>query len=245
MSHISENVRAVRKVISESAKKAGRDPAEIKLIGVTKTVDTSRINELLAAGVTEIGENRVQDMLPKYEYFFDREIRPREWHFIGHLQRNKVKFIVGKVDLIHSVDSLALAEEINKRAETLDIVQKILIEVNISSESSKFGIPPSEILELAKKLEKLRFLRLSGLMCVAPFVENAEENRGNFTKMRNLSVDIQERCHYDTISRESSFELSMGMTGDYSVAVEEGATMIRIGTALFGERIKTEQEVLI
>ncbi|MCL1878162.1 MAG: YggS family pyridoxal phosphate-dependent enzyme [Defluviitaleaceae bacterium] len=234
--NISENVARVREVISASAKKAGRDPAEIKIIGVTKTVGVSRINELLEAGVMEIGENRVQDFLPKYEYFFDKEIRPHKWHFIGHLQRNKVKYIIDKVDLIHSVDSIALAEEINKRAEAIGKVQNILVEINISNESSKFGISPDEILAFAKNLEKSRFLRLSGLMCVAPFVENAEENRVFFTKMQNLSVDIQEVYQYDTNSTKLSFDLSMGMTGDYGVATECGATMLRIGTALFGER---------
>lgn len=232
---IKENVVGVRRQISDACKKSGRDPAEIKLIGVTKTVDTARINELLEAGVAEIGENRVQDLLPKYEYFAEKEIRPREWHFIGHLQRNKVKFIIDKVDLIHSVDSLALAEEINKRAGAIKKIQKILLEINISGEASKFGIPPEDILKIAKTLEGMPFVQLSGIMCVAPFVENAEENRVFFTKMRKLSVDIQEVCHYDTNPIGLSFDLSMGMTGDYSVAIEEGATMIRIGTALFGE----------
>ncbi|MCL2357048.1 MAG: YggS family pyridoxal phosphate-dependent enzyme [Defluviitaleaceae bacterium] len=235
---IAENVARVRLEISEAAKKVGRDPAEIRLVGVTKTVGVEQISELLATGVTEIGENRVQDFLPKYEYFAEQELRPEKWHFIGHLQRNKVKFIVGKVDLIHSVDSIALAEEINKRAEALQTVQKILLEVNISNEQSKFGIRPEEVLKIAKNVEKMKNLQISGLMCVAPFVQNPEENRKYFTNMKNLSVDIQSNDRYDTILGGLSAELSMGMTGDFDVASQEGATMIRLGTALFGERAR-------
>jgi hypothetical protein len=237
---IKENIAAVRKVITASAKKSGRDPSEIKIIGVTKTVDVSRINELLTAGVAEIGENRVQDFLPKYEYFKEKELKPASYHFIGHLQRNKVKFIIDKVDLIHSVDSVSLAEEINKRAESIKKVQKILLEINISGESSKYGIPPSDILKVAENVANMRHVALSGIMCVAPFVENPEDNRVFFTKMRKLSVDIEKNYLYYTkqqsLSNGKSMEISMGMTGDFSVAIEEGATMVRIGTALFGER---------
>ncbi|MCL2217665.1 MAG: YggS family pyridoxal phosphate-dependent enzyme [Defluviitaleaceae bacterium] len=227
---IHENVAAIRGQIAASAKKSGRDPNDIKLIGVTKTIDVSRIKELLVAGVGDIGENRVQEFLPKYEI-----LKPEKpiWHFIGHLQRNKVKFIADKVDLIHSVDSMALAEEIDRQAKKFNRVINILLEVNIAGEISKFGIPPCEILESAKNLVKLPNVRLSGLMCVAPFVENAEENRRFFEKMRNLRLDIQRNCIYYT----NRLELSMGMTCDYSVAIEEDATMIRIGTALFGSRM--------
>jgi pyridoxal phosphate enzyme (YggS family) len=231
---IKENVAAIREAISASAKKSGRDPSEIKLIGVTKTVCTTRINELLAAGVTDIGENRVQDFLPKYEFFSEKEMRPAEWHFIGHLQRNKVKFIVDKVNLIHSVDSLPLAQEINRRCEQIGKTMNILAEINISGECSKFGIPPDEILKFAKNLANMRSVRLSGLMCVPPFVENPEKNRGFFSEMRKLIVDIQKISIYDT----KIIELSMGMSGDFAVAIEEGATMVRIGTSLFGERPK-------
>ncbi|MDR0273293.1 MAG: YggS family pyridoxal phosphate-dependent enzyme [Clostridiales bacterium] len=227
---IKNNVMSIREQIYASAKKSARDPSEIKLIGVTKTVGTSQIKELLAAGITEIGENRVQDFLPKYEFFSqESEMRPREWHFIGHLQRNKVKYIIDKVDLIHSVDSIQLAEEINRRAKQAGKIVKILAEVNISGESSKFGIPPSEILKFAENLANMRAVSLCGLMCMAPFVENPEENRVFFTKMRKLNVDIQTECLYDT----RMVELSMGMSNDFSIAIEEGATIIRIGTALF------------
>jgi pyridoxal phosphate enzyme (YggS family) len=229
---IRENVEAARRVIADSAKKSGRDPAEIRLIGVTKTVDTTRIKELLAAGVTQIGENRVQDFLPKYEFFQKEETKPSEWHFIGHLQRNKVKFIADKVDFIHSVDSLPLALEINRRCEQIGKVMKIMVEINISGEASKFGISPQEILKFAENLANMRSVRLCGLMCVAPFVENPEKNRVFFSNMKKLSVDIQNVYHY----YEIPIELSMGMSGDFAVAIEEGATMVRLGTSLFGER---------
>ena len=231
--NINENVAAIREVISASAKKSNRDPSKIKLIGVTKTVDTMRIKELLAAGVTEIGENRVQDFLPKYDFFspahLKSEIQPSMWHFIGHLQRNKVKFIVNKVDLIHSVDSLPLAEEINKYSEKSNVVSNILAEINISGEPSKYGIPPCEILKFVKSLANMRFVKLCGLMCMAPFVENPEKNRVFFNEMRKILVDINMRSIYYLALEE----LSMGMSNDFSVAIEEGAAMIRIGTALF------------
>ncbi|MCL2048000.1 MAG: YggS family pyridoxal phosphate-dependent enzyme [Defluviitaleaceae bacterium] len=236
---IYENVNAIRQQIAASARKAGRKPEEIKLIGVTKTICTSRISELLAAGVEIIGENRVQELLPKYEFFQKERIRPREWHFIGHLQKNKVKYIVDKVDLIHSVDSLDLALEINKRGEQIGKVVNILAEINIAGESSKHGIEPSEALEFAESLVNMRFVRLSGLMCIPPFVENAEDNRVFFRNLREIVGGI-DKIFLDTKSischNEKPLELSMGMSADFSVAIEEGATMIRLGTALFGER---------
>jgi len=227
---IYENVAKIRETIAASAKKSGRDPQDIKLIGVTKTIELPQIKELIAADVTDIGENRVQEFLPKYEALNTENIN---WHFIGHLQRNKVKFIADKVDLIHSVDSLPLAQEINRCAEKYGRIINILVEINIAEEFSKFGISSDEILEFIKNLVKLPNIRFSGLMCIPPFVENAEKNRRFFENLRNLQLDIQGACLYDT----TRFELSMGMTGDYSVAIEEGATMVRIGTALFGVRI--------
>lgn len=229
---IRENVAAIREMISSSAKKAGRDPSEIKLIGVTKTVDVPRIKDLLAEGVSIVGENRVQDFLPKYEEFQKLEIRPDEWHFIGHLQRNKVKFIADKVDLIHSVDSLSLAHEINRHGEKIGKIINILVEINIASEKSKFGIPPDEIFKFIEDLANMQFIRLSGIMCVAPFVEIADENRIYYARMSKIIVDINSKCVYHT----KVVDLSMGMTADFATAIEEGATMVRIGTALFGER---------
>ena len=229
---IAENVRKIREEIAETAKKCGRNPSEINLIGVTKTVGTEKIKQLLNAGVTTLGENRVQEFLPKYEEL-SKLPNPPEWHFIGHLQKNKVKYIINKVTLIHSVDSISLAQEINKQAEKIGKVVNILAEVNIAEEFSKFGIPPQQILKFVNDLKDLRNVQLKGLMCVPPFVENAHENRLNFGKMRNLQVDILKESLYSTKLKE----LSMGMSGDYLVAIEEGATMVRLGTALFGERI--------
>jgi len=229
---IAENVKEVREKIEIAAKKSGRESNKVALIGVTKTVQTPQIKELLASNVKVLGENRVQEFLPKYEVLSREMSAPPEWHFIGHLQRNKVKYIIDKVDLIHSVDSIELAQEINKQAQRFGKIMQFLAEVNIAKEPSKFGICPDQILEVAKKLVNMRHVRLAGLMCVAPFVENGEENRQNFKKMRNLLLDIQRKGLYDTEIQE----LSMGMTGDYEVAIEEGATMVRLGTALVGSR---------
>jgi len=223
---IEKNVAEIRKNIASAAMKSGRYPEDIKLIGVTKTIEISKINELLVAGVKDIGENRVQEFLPKYEAL--NAIKPT-WHFIGHLQRNKVKYIADKVDLIHSVESLSLAQEIDKCAAKHNRVIDFLVEVNIGMEASKFGVSPDDVLGFVEKLLRFPNIRFAGLMCIAPFVENPEENRLLFGKMRNLRVDITRHLLYDT----PPLTLSMGMTGDYVVAIEEGATMIRIGTALF------------
>ena len=228
---LSRNVETVRSHIAEAAKKSGREAESITLVGVTKTIEPARIKELIAAGVSDIGENKVQEFLPKYEELTEGDASACNWHFIGHLQRNKVKFIADKVCLIHSLDSLSLAEEINKRGEKLGKKINILIEVNIAEEPSKHGISPNKVFEFAEMLVKMPFLSPTGLMCVAPFVSNQEENRVHFERMRNLLVDINRKCIYYEMS-----ELSMGMTLDYPVAIEEGATYVRVGTALFGSR---------
>jgi len=229
---IAENVNKIHKEIAETAQQCGRTPDGITLLGVTKTIETERIKQLLNAGVTTLGENRVQEFLPKYEALSILP-NPPEWHFIGHLQKNKVKYIIDKVTLIHSVDSIGLAQEINKQAKKIGIVMNILVEVNIAEEFSKFGIAPQQILKFVNHLKDLHNVQLKGLMCVPPFVENAQENRLNFRKMRNLQVDIQGKSLYST---ELDI-LSMGMSGDYLVAIEEGATIVRLGTALFGDRV--------
>jgi len=214
MAHIKQNVARIMSVISE---------AGATLVGVTKSLSVETIRELAQAGLTCFGENRVQEFLPKYEALAD--IQPT-WHFIGHLQRNKVKFIIDKVAMIHSVDSLSLAQEINKRAAQVGRIMDILIEVNIAGEDTKQGVPPTEAKSLARELAQLSNIHVKGLMCIAPFVENAEDNRIHFRNMRNLLVDINaEHPHNLT-------ELSMGMSGDYYIAIHEGSTMVRIGTAL-------------
>ena len=223
MVKIRQNLAIINKEIAAAAKKSGRSPEDVKLMGVTKSINSNIILQLISAGVTCLGENRVQDFLPKYE-----TLGHLEWHFIGHLQRNKVKFIIDKVAMIHSLDSLALAQEINKRAAQANRVMDVLIEVNIADEASKHGVTPQEAVILAADILALKNIRLKGLMCMAPFVENPEENRIHFKNTRNLLIDINARHPHNLR------ELSMGMSGDYAIAIEEGSTMVRIGTALVG-----------
>ena len=230
MGIINENVSNIRARIARAALKAGRRPEDITLIGVTKTIDIPRIGELLDCGVNALGENRVQELLQKYDSFTDRAVPP-SWHLIGHLQTNKVKYIVDKVTMIHSVDSIKLAEEINRRAKNIDRRIDILIEVNAGGEESKFGIEPKDVDKFSGEIVKFTNIRLKGLMTVAPFVEKGEENREIFQKMRHLVIDIAGK-----MGNNEKTEISMGMTNDYEVAIEEGATMIRVGTALFGAR---------
>jgi len=230
MEDIAANVSTINNAISAAAKKSGRSLEDIQLIGVTKTVGVDRIRQLVQAGVNCLGESRVQEFLPKYAALQLPPISVPTWHFIGHLQRNKVKFVIDKVAMIHSVDSLALAQEIDKRACNAGIIKDILVEVNIASESSKHGIIPDNTVEFVDELGALSNICVKGLMCIAPFVENPEDNRQNFKKMRNLLLDINSSHSHN----HSLTELSMGMSGDYTVAIEEGATMVRIGTALVG-----------
>jgi hypothetical protein len=230
---IKKNAEEIRKIISEAAEKSGRTLSDITLIGVTKTVPLPQIRDLLNAGITHLGENRVQDFLPKFLALSEQK---PAWHFIGTLQRNKTKQIIDKVTLIHSVDSIPLAMEINKRAREINRTADILIEINIANEPTKHGIPAEKANEFSKHIFELSNTRLRGLMCVAPFVENSEKNRLFFAKMRDLSLNIF-TCNRIDITNELNynsppFELSMGMSNDYRTAVEEGATMVRIGTAL-------------
>ncbi|MCL2202340.1 MAG: YggS family pyridoxal phosphate-dependent enzyme [Defluviitaleaceae bacterium] len=223
------NVEKVRENIATAAHKSGREASDITLIGVTKTVGVQRIRELIQAGVTHLGENRVQEFLPKY---VELSTQNPTWHFIGHLQRNKVKQVVDKVSLIHSIDNMDLILEVNKRAEIIKKRVDVLLEINIANEPSKYGILPENAKEMAKRMFELTYVNFRGIMCVAPFVENGEKNRSLFKKMRKISVDIAEFIPYTARPPE----ISMGMSGDYCVAIEEGATMVRIGTALVGDR---------
>ncbi len=224
---IKENIDAVNKRISAAAEKSGRKREDILLLAVSKTVDIPRMNEALSAGLSEFGENKPQEINRKYY-----EIENVKWHQIGHLQTNKVKYIIDKVCLIHSLDSLKLAEEISKRAKAAGITMDVLIEINIAGEESKHGIAPEKAEELALEVSRLDNIRVCGLMTVAPFVEDSEENRGHFARMRKLFVDIRDK-NYNNIDMRY---LSMGMTNDYEVAVEEGANIVRIGTGIFGAR---------
>ena len=225
---ICENIRQVEQNIADSCEKAGRDSAEVTLIAVSKTKPVPALREAQEAGARDFGENKVQEIMDKIPQL-PSDIR---WHMIGHLQRNKVKYIVDKVYLIHSVDSLRLAEEISKEALKKQVDVNILVEVNVAQEESKFGTTTAEAIALVEDIAKLPAIHIKGLMTIAPFVENAEENREYFRKLKQLSVDIMHK-NIDNVSMNI---LSMGMTGDYQVAVEEGATYVRVGTGIFGER---------
>lgn len=225
---VKENLENVRENIKKACEKAGRDVSEVTLIAVSKTKPVPMLQEAYDAGSRDFGENKVQEIMDKYPVL-PQDIR---WHMIGHLQRNKVKYIVDKVCLIHSVDSLRLAEEISSQAEKKKVEVDILVEVNIAHEESKFGTSREEAISLVEEISKLPHIHVKGLMTIAPFVENPEDNRKYFRQIKELSVDIMKK-NIDNVSMEI---LSMGMTGDYMVAVEEGATMVRVGTGIFGER---------
>lgn len=227
-SSIEQNIIDVKKKINEAALKSGRNPDEILLLAVSKTIDVPKIKEAVNCGLNSLGENRVQEIMEKYEPMGEGI----NWHLIGHLQTNKVKYIIDKVCLIHSVESLKLAEEINKRAEKAGVVMDILVEVNMADEESKFGIKPKDCENFIRQLSLLKNINVKGLMTVAPFTENPEENRIYFKEMKKLLIDINNK----KIDNINMTELSMGMTGDYCVAIEEGATIVRVGTGIFGER---------
>ena len=229
MDSIKQNLIDIQENIALAAHKSGRKPEDITLVGVTKTIPTKHIQEALTLGVTHFGENRVQELLPKYEFFGEK---PPLWHMIGHLQSNKVKSIIDKVELIHSLDSLRLAEEINKRAAQHNLKADVLIEINIAEEDTKQGVTVENANILLEQMTQLPNICTRGLMCIAPYVENSEQNRIYFEKMHKLFIDIQSRCLHNVDMRF----LSMGMTGDYEVAIEEGANIIRVGTGLFGDR---------
>lgn len=226
--YLKENFQSVEARIQAACDRAGRSRKEVTLIAVSKTKPVEMLQTIYDAGSRDFGENKVQEMCDKIEQL-PTDIR---WHMIGHLQTNKVKYIVGRVSLIHSVDSLHLAQEIEKQAAKLDVIVPILIEVNIAEEESKFGIHKEETISLVREVATLPHIRIQGLMTIAPYVENPEDNRACFRGIKQLSVDIA-RENIDNVSMDC---LSMGMTGDYEVAIEEGATMVRVGTGIFGER---------
>lgn len=225
---VVENLAEVEKRICAACERAGRRRDEVTLIAVSKTKPVSMIEELLPGGTRDFGENKVQELCEKYEQL-PKDIR---WHLIGHLQRNKVKYAVDKAVLIHSVDSLRLAQAISDEGVKRQITVPILVEVNAAGEESKFGVSPEETEELVRQIAKLPAVSVRGLMTIAPFVADPEENRTYFAKLKKLCVDIKNK----NIDNVSMSVLSMGMTGDYEVAIEEGATMIRVGTGIFGER---------
>ena len=225
---VAENLAQVQKNINESCNKNNRDPNEVTLIAVSKTKPVEMLKEAYDAGARVFGENKVQEIVDKY----DQMPSDVKWHMIGHLQRNKVKYIVDKVAMIHSVDSLRLAETIEKEAAKKAVIVPILIEVNVAQEESKFGLKPEEVLPLIEQISDFSHIQIKGLMTIAPYVDNAEENREIFRELKKLSVDIAAK----NINNVTMSVLSMGMTGDYMVAVQEGATMVRVGTGIFGAR---------
>ena len=225
---LKENLANVEKNIEQACKNAGRSRDEVTLIAVSKTKPVEMLQEIYDENIRDFGENKVQELCSKMEQL-PSDIR---WHMIGHLQRNKVKYIVGKVELIHSVDTYRLAEEINIQAKKQNVIVPILVEVNIAHEESKFGISAEDAILLVEEISKLENIRIKGLMTIAPYVENPEDNRLYFRKIKQLSVDITNK-NIDNVFMEI---LSMGMTGDYMVAIEEDATMVRVGTGIFGER---------
>ena len=227
-SYILENYQKVDQRVSAACARVGRDRSEVTLIAVSKTKPVEDIQALIDYGVTNFGENKVQEMCAKEETLQ----KGLSWHMIGHLQRNKVKYLMGKTCLIHSVDSLRLAQEIQKEAAKAGIICPVLMEINIGNEESKGGIEIDEAEVLARQIAEMPNLKLKGLMCIAPFVDDAEENREHFRRMREKRDELSALAIPGTDIRE----LSMGMTGDFEVAIEEGATMVRVGTAIFGER---------
>ena len=225
---IRENIEHVENTIDEACRQSGRNRSEVTLIAVSKTKPVEMLKEAYETGCRDFGENKVQELVDKYEVL-PKDIR---WHMIGHLQRNKVKYIVDKVYLIHSVDSLRLAEEISKEAAKKNVDVNILVEVNVAGEETKFGTGCEEAKQLVRDIAQLPHVHIQGLMTIAPYVENSEENRIYFQQLKKLSVDIS----IENIDNVSMKVLSMGMTGDYAVAVSEGATYVRVGTGIFGER---------
>ena len=225
---VVENLKKVEEKIQQACERSGRSRSEVTLIAVSKTKPIEMMQEAMETGVNIFGENKVQEIVKK-EVELPKDV---EWHLIGHLQRNKVRQIAGKVKRIHSVDSIRLAEQIQKEYEKIGEIADILLEVNVAREESKYGLMPEETEAVIREIANFPNIKVHGLMTIAPFVEDPEKNRIHFKNLRKLLVDINAK-NIDNISMD---ELSMGMTGDYEVAIEEGATYIRVGTGIFGSR---------
>lgn len=228
MDDIQVNIADIKEEIKQICQSCDRNPEDITLIVVTKTVDPERINYAVDCGVSNLGENKVQEIMDKYETV-SKNIK---WHLIGHLQTNKVKYIIDKVELIHSVDSVKLAEEISKRAEKYDITKDVLVQINVAEEETKFGIELEEAVNFVKSISEFDNIRIKGLMTIAPYSDNPEGVRLVFRKLREKFDELSQMNLPNT---EMKY-LSMGMSNDYHIAIEEGANMIRIGTAIFGKR---------
>ena len=234
---LKDQLLSVQENVKRACQTAGRNLSDVTLIAVSKTKPIEMLQEIYDEGIRDFGENKVQELIEKYE-IMPKDIR---WHLIGHLQTNKVKYIVDKVYMIHGVDSFKLAKEISKEAMKHQTKVNILIQVNIAKEDSKYGVYEENAVQLVEDVAKLPGIMIRGLMTIAPYVENAEENRQFFEKMKQLSVDIIHK-NIDNVSMDC---ISMGMTGDYMIAIEEGATYIRVGTAIFGERIYHDDQSIV
>jgi len=227
LSFLEENINAVRNNMESAARRANRKISDIILVAATKTVPFETINRAIGLGITDVGENRVQEFVAKIDH-----LNPSRTHFIGALQTNKVKYIVGRADLIHSVDSEKLAKEIDLRAGKTGKIQDILIEVNVGNEASKAGVLFEKAKDFMRSLAGFSHIQVRGFMCIPPASYNEEELRGAFRRMRKLFIDTQG----ETLDNICVDTLSMGMSSDYAIAIEEGATMVRVGTAIFGKR---------
>lgn len=229
-SSIRKNILSVRERAAQAAIKSGRKPEDVSIIAVTKTVEPERITKAIDEGLKELGENRVQELCEKYD-IIDRDC---SWHLIGHLQTNKVKYIIDKVKLIHSLDSVELAKEIQKRAEKLNRIADVLVQVNVAGEDTKFGISPETTLDFLREISRYGNIKVRGLMTIAPFADNPEDIRYVFRDLRKKFIDIKK----ENIDNIDMVILSMGMSNDFEVAIEEGSNMVRIGSAIFGKRDK-------
>lgn len=231
---IKSNIEYINELKAKAAEKSGRSGEDVLLVAVTKLHTPEEMNEAIDAGITDIGENKVQEIMDKYD-----RVKPVRWHLIGHLQTNKVKYIIDKVSMIHSVDSLHLAKEINKRAAQHDLTMDILIQVNSAMEESKFGITTEETDQLIRDIAgQCENIRIRGLMCIAPFEENPDDARPYFAEVKKL----YDKYANEQIERVDFRYLSMGMTNDFEAAIEEGSNLIRVGTAIFGYRDYRSEE---
>ncbi|MEK6570255.1 MAG: YggS family pyridoxal phosphate-dependent enzyme [Bacteroidota bacterium] len=226
---IADNAQQVRERVRKACERSGRDPQGVRLIAVSKTFDVARVREVLEVGISDIGENFVQELRDKRAELNNPDIR---WHFVGHLQSNKVKYIADFISLIHSTDHRSVAEEIDKRGARIGRLIDVLVEVNTTGERTKFGVLPESTIEFVKSLAHLRNLRVRGLMTMGPFLPDPEDSRPAFRTLREFRDEVRNAG----IENVEMTELSMGMTNDFEVAIEEGATMVRIGTAIFGPR---------
>ena len=225
---ITENLSIVENKIAAACKRAGRERDEVKLIAVSKTQPVEAIREAIEYGIYSYGENRVQELKKKIDIITD----DLDWHLIGHLQTNKVKYVVGKVSLIHSLENIRLAEALDKEAAKIGVTVDVLVEVNVAKEDTKFGVKPEEVEIFVREVSEFPNISIKGLMTVAPYTDISEENRKYFRQLKKIMVDLNSK----NIHNVNMNVLSMGMTGDYEVAIEEGATLVRVGTGIFGSR---------